>query len=70
MTLDILYDKLLTYDSDGLIDKIRMSPDKSRIVVDVNFNRALTIKVDNNKIIVEGDPVYADKLKTIIQEVL
>lgn len=70
MTLDTLYDKLLTYDSDGLIDKIRMSPDTSRIVVDVNFNRALTIKIDNNKIIVEGDPVYADKLKTIIQEVL
>ena len=70
MILDKLFDRLLTYDSDGLIEKVRMSPDKSRIVVDVNFNRALTIKVDNNKIIVEGDPVYADKLKTIIQEVL
>lgn len=70
MILDKLFDRLLTYDSDGLIEKVRMSPDKSRIVIDVNFNRAITVKADNNEIIVEGDPIYADKIKTIIQEVL
>ncbi len=70
MILDKLFDRLLTYDSDGLIEKVRMSPDKSRIVIDVNFNRAITVKANNNEIIVEGDPIYADKIKTIIQEVL
>lgn len=70
MILDKLFDRLLTYDSDGLIEKVRMSPDKSRIVIDVNFNRAITVKANNNEIIVEGDPIYVDKIKTIIQEVL
>ena len=70
MILDKLFDRLLTYDSDGLIEKVRMSPDKSRIVIDVNFNRAITVKANNNEITVEGDPIYADKIKTIIQEVL
>ena len=71
MHIERIFDILSEYNNeDNLINKVRMSPDGLRIVVDVNFNRAITIREVSNEIRIEGDPVYAEKIKSIIEEAL
>lgn len=71
MHIERIFDILSEYNNeDNLINKVRMSPDGLRIVVDVNFNRAITIREVSNEIRIEGDPVYVEKIKSIIEEAL
>lgn len=69
--LDKIYDIVNNINSDKiLIDKVRYSPDKSRLIVDIQFNRALTIRAFNNKVLIEGDKLYSEILKQLIEEEL
>lgn len=69
--LDRIYEILTKINSDKiLIDKIRYSPDKSRLIVDIQFNRALTIQAFNNTVLIQGDKLYSKILKQLIEEEL
>ena len=67
--LDRIYEILAKINSDKiLIDKIKYSPDKSRLIVDIQFNRALTIQAFNNTVLIQGDKLYSKILKQLIEE--
>lgn len=69
--LDRIYEILAKINSDKiLIDKIKYSPDKSRLIVDIQFNRALTIQAFNNTVLIQGDKLYSKILKQLIEEEL
>lgn len=71
LVLTKIFDILNRYpNTDNLISKVRISPDNKRIVVDVNFNKAITIRQESNKVILDGDADYCDRIKDIIEEEL
>lgn len=69
--LNKIYDIVSNINSDKiLIDRVRYSPDKSRLIVDIQFNRALTIRAFDNSVLIEGDKLYSEILKQLIEEEL
>ena len=71
LLLTKIFDILNNYSNkDNLINKVRISPDNKRIVVDANFNKAITIRQENNKLIIEGDTDYCNRIKDIIEEAI
>lgn len=66
--LSSIYSLLQKYINNGFICKVRLSPDEKLIIVDINYNKALSIHVRNNTVYIEGNKIDADKLKAIIEK--
>ena len=49
------------------IENIRWSPNKTKIIIDMSFNKALEIFMRDNKLIIKGDMNFGKYIQNILR---
>ena len=53
---------------DEVIQKVRWSPSKNKIILDLKFNKAIEIFVKNGKLVIKGETNYGKYIQNILNK--
>ena len=53
---------------EDVIENIRWSPNKTKIILDLSFNKALEIFMRDNKLIIKGDTNFGKYIQNILHK--
>lgn len=53
--------------SETLINKVRWSPTRDAIIVDINYGKVLRVCAEKNVVHIQGDNIIGNKLKKMIE---
>lgn len=57
-------------EGDEVIADVKFSPDRNKLILDVNFNKALEITCEGNKVIIKGELNSAKYLQKLLYTLL
>ena len=62
---DILYD---VSNHEDVIENVRWSPNKNKIILDMSYNKALEIFLRDDKLIIRGDTNFGKYIQNILHK--